>query len=192
MRRPLRAILAVAVVGGCLAAGTIAWMDSGGSEEGSYLSQSEAVRIGGPSSTYFQRYLRGTEAFVSTPQFTNSADSALRDLTATPVIVGSCRIHILFQATFQANSGRVGYIAGGAGPAPVVIHRFLQLARGRSLSRHVFGPKSGSGWFDAFTFTVPSFCRVRISGFDTTYDVADQHYTEFISDPVQFLPSARL
>lgn len=183
-------VAVLVLVAGGITAGSLAFALSTNSDQGTFLDQS-TVPLASPGSYYTQKYLRNV-AFFSTPQFTNSANTNLTDLSASLLVRGPCKVRVLFHRTYQANSGERGYVPGGSGPAQRLIEPWLHLRQGKPLQEMVFGPNSGSGWFDTITFRVPGFCEARIKGFETSYLVAGKRYHEFLPDPAVFYPSSKL
>ena len=157
---------------------------------GTYLTQSVTNRISG--SYYVQKYLKGGDAFISSPQFVNSANKPLSELSASPVLTGSCGIHLLYQVHFLADSGSSVYVPGGSGSSRRTVEDMLHLKAGPALEHIEFSAHDSTSWFDTFTFTVPKFCRVRISGFETTYTAFGHRLREFLPDPAQVGPSPHL
>jgi hypothetical protein len=153
------------------------------SSKGNYLANS----VGNLGSLYWQHYHRGDVVFASGPQLDSSAPTPIRDVRTSMVVSGKCRPDVLYQLAFNSNSGSEGYTPGGDGPARRLI-RLIGLGPGRSPTSIVLWPNEGSGWFDTFTFKIPSYCVLHISGYATTYNLKGTTYHEFLADPAVFLP----
>jgi hypothetical protein len=176
----------VASIGLLVVAGALIWVVSNDSaqQDASYLSGSYT----GDSTAYFQQYLRGHPAFVSSPELISSSASPLTVVLARPDVVGSCQVRVIAQEAYSAAGPSAGYFPTGPFTAAYELGRVVGIKKHTDIRRLTFDRRQPVQWFDTFTFSVPHECVVRIKGFTVVYSVGHSRATEFLSEKSTFIP----
>jgi hypothetical protein len=160
---------------------------SGTSRADSFLSDSFA----GDSNAYYQQYLIGHDAFVSSPELISSSSAPLRIDRVRPVLTGSCQIHVIKEEAYSAAGPSSGYFPTGPFTATHELGSVVGI-KGHADIRHLtFDRFHPAQWYDTFTFSVPGECAVRISGFAIKYTVSNESATEYLAEHSTFLPVHR-